>query len=616
MIKRSVVAYVLVWWALLSAVSPVMADDEQVQLKEVTVTADRIEESVGETTSNVVVIKGEDVKKMNVQFVSDVLREVPDINLVQNGGPGQTATVLMRGGDSTQTLVMIDGVKVKSTTLGSFDFSGLTVDDIERIEIVKGPQSTLYGSEAMSGVINIITKKGKGAPKIDATVEGGSFNTSKSSASVSGGGEKTDYRLTGAYRDTQGISVAKQGSEKDGYKNTSVSGKVGMKPAENLELEFTGKYYHERAELDDFDFLARQAVDNPNYVQYGDHSVYSGRGKLYLFNAWEQILTVSTVADSVRGRDPIVAFNNYDFKTGMDTVDWQHNLFILDFNTITAGIEYRKEKGENPGSFDTSIENKAWYLNDRVKLAQEKLILNAGLRHDDNKISGGKTTYRAGALYDIQPVALKIRGNYGTGFRAPTFNELFFPFYGNLSLKPEESEGWDIGVDKEIYKDRASFAISYFEQEYKNLIDTDPNTFTAANIRRAEIKGVETTVTLRPTEEIRIKAGHTYLDTKDKDTGTRLSRRPGNKFTLTSEYTTTKSSVMIAYAFVGQRYDSIVQRNLSSYHLVGISGNYALSKWLALFARVDNVFNTKYEEAGSYGTPGFSVFGGIKISSL
>ena len=592
------------------------AQEAGVKLKEVVVTADRIESTTAETTSDVVVIKGDDIKKMNIQFVSDVLREVPDINLVQNGGPGQTATIFMRGGDSTQTLVMIDGIKVKTTTIGSFDFSGLVAEDIERIEIVKGPQSTMYGSEAMSGVINIVTKKGKGLPKVDASVEAGSFNTYNSTVSVSGGGERSDYRLTGSSLSTEGISAAKKGAEKDGYGNDSVSGKFGLKPSEKLELEIAGKYNHDRAELDGFDFTTRQAVDDLNYVQRGEHSVLSGRGKLLLLNAWEQILTVSRVKDSLTSSDPDTAFNNYHISSGMDTVDWQHNIYFSDFSTLTAGVEYRQETGTNTGSFDTAIRNKAWYLNDKLKLAQEKFILSAGLRRDEHDVSGAKTTYRIGASYDLASAALRIKGNYGTGFRAPTFNELFYPYYGNLDLKPEESRAWDLGLEKTMFANTAVFSVAYFEQNYRNLIDTDTTTWLAANISRAEARGIESAVTVLPSENIRIKAGHTYMNAKDQDSGNRLPRRPGDKLNLSTEYYTDDTSVIVSYAFVGQRYDSTAQRNLASYNLVNVSANYAVSKRLTLFARMDNVFNTNYEEAGSYGTPGFSVFGGVRISSL
>ncbi len=592
-----------------------IAQETQVQLKEMVVTADRIEGSTGETTSDVVVIKGEDVRKMNVPFVADVLRQVPDINIVQNGGPGQLATVFLRGGDSSQTLVMIDGVKVKSTTMGSFDFSGLRVEDVERIEIVKGPQSTLYGSEAMAGVINIITKKGKGSASVDVSIEAGSFETIKSSIALSGGGEKIDYRLAASTLETAGFSAASAGTERDGYRDGSLSGKLGFKPADKFEFDLSGNYHHDRAELDGFDFLGK-AADDPNFVQFGDHTLLSARGKAYLFSAWEQILTLSTVKDALRSRDPDTVSNNYDIKTEMDTVDWQHNLFLNEQYTMTAGVEYREEKGENAGTFARSIDNKAWYLNNRLKLVQDRLVLNAGLRYDDHEIADAKTTYRLGALYDIKAAAIKIKANYGTGFRSPTFNDLFYPVYGNVNLKPEESTAWDVGLEKAILRDSGTISITYFDQNYQNLIDYDPLTWKAVNIARAEIKGIETGITIKAADDLTIRAGHTYLDTRDKDTGSRLTRRPMEKFTLATIYAVERLSVTVNYAFVGQRYDSAVQRSLASYNLVNVSSTYALSKRLSLFARIDNLFNTKYEEAGGYGTAGLSAYGGIKVILL
>lgn len=612
--KRIVISVWLLF--VLLRLTAAQAQETQVQLKEVLVTADRIEESVGETTSAVVVIKGDDIRKANVEFVADALRQISGVNIIQNGGPGQLSTVFLRGGGSMQTLVMIDGVKVKVTTNGSFDFNGLRVDDIERIEIVKGPQSTLYGSEAMAGVINVVTKKGKGKSSVTASVEAGSFKTIKSSLAVSGGNEKIDYRLSGSSLDTSGISAASDGTERDGYRNDSVSGRLGFRVSEKFDFEVSGRYYHDRAELDGFDFATKKAVDDLNYVQLGDHRMITGRAKAYVVPAWEQVLTLSTVKDTFRSRDPDTFFNNYDIKTGMDTIDWQHNLFLNELYTVTAGAEYREEKGENTGTFARSILNKAWYLNNRLKLAQDKVILSAGLRRDDHEISGVKTTYRLGALYDIQPAALKLKANYGTGFRAPAFNELFYPFYGNLNLLPESSTAWDLGLEKSILQKRGTISITYFDQNYRNLIDTDPLTWTAANIARAEIKGIETDIAVKAADEVTFKAGHTYLSTRDKDTNRRLTRRPGDKSTLSMIYATENLSFTINYAFVGQRYDSSVQRGLASYNLVNASSTYALSKRLSLFARIDNLFNTKYEEAGSYGTPGLSAYGGITVTLL
>ena len=599
--------------------SPAWAEDDSIKIKEVVVSATKIEEPVEETTSDVVVIKGEDIKEMNVEFVPDVLKNIPELNLIQNGGAGKQATVILRGGSSNHTMVMIDGVKVKSTTTGSFDFSGINVDDIERIEIIKGPQSTLYGSEAMAGVINIITKKGKGKPKIEASFEGGSFGTYKPSVTVSGGDKKYDYRLTGSYFYTDGISAAKQGIERDGYKNASLSGKLGFRPTEKLELEISGKYYYDRSELDAF------GVDDLNYVQHGNHYMLSGKGKLYLFNTWEQILTVSTIKDSLKYRDPDTSYNNSDIITGMDTIDWQHNLYFSERYILTAGAEYRDEKGENKGVFDKVVDNKALYLNNKLKFLNDDLIINAGLRYDDHETFGSETTYRIGGIYNIKPAAIKIKGSYGTGFRAPTLNELFYQdswgSSGNLNLKPEKSNSWEIGVEKDIVKDVASLSITYFDQNYKDLIDwveTPPASwqYTPQNIAKAEVKGIEAGASLKIIEGLTLKSSYTNLDTENKETGKRLPRRPKDKFNMTVEYVKGDAAILAGYTFVGEAYDDAAnseKKKLASYSLINLSSSYKLTKNIKLFGRIDNLLDEDYETAKDYSTPGFSAFAGIKV---
>ena len=397
-----------------SAVQPVRAE-EKIKLEEVVVTATRVTEPVEETTSDVIVITAKDISRMNAEFVPDVLRKIPDLQLVQNGGIGRQATVFMRGGSPSHTLVMIDGTKMNSPNVGSFDFSGISVDDIERIEIVKGPQSTVYGSEAMAGVINIITKKGEGKPRAEMSFEGGSFGTYKPAITVSGSADKFDYRVTGSYFKTTGISVAKGGTEIDGYKNATVSGKFGFKPSQIFDVEITAKSYYDHTDLDDFDFFKRIAVDNPNSVQTGNHVLLSAKARLLLFSKWEQVLTLSKIEDILRFRDPVVAFNNADIKSSVGTVDWQHNIYLSDFYNITAGFEYKKEKGVNEGNFDRSSTDKAFYLNNRLRLFSESLILNAGLRHDDYDTFGSKTTYRVGALYNIKAASLEDQGQLWHG---------------------------------------------------------------------------------------------------------------------------------------------------------------------------------------------------------
>ncbi|MEK6528297.1 MAG: TonB-dependent receptor [Nitrospirota bacterium] len=600
-------------------VSAVWADDESIKIKEVVISASKIEEPAEETTSRVIIIPNKTIESKGAQFIGDVLKDVPEINLIQSGGQGKLADVILRGGSSSQVLVMIDGVKVKSTTTGTFDFSGITADDIEKIEIVKGPQSTIYGSEAMAGVINIITKKGRDKTHADLALEGGSFDTYKTSASFSGalasrrGSEMLNYRFTASYFSTEGISISKRGDEKDGYKNASFSTKLGIKPSDIFNLEFTGRYYYDRSELDDYNYTLRQTADALNFVQNGHHYVISGKGRLYLFDTWEQILTVSNIKDSLKTRDTDTSWNNYDIITGMETVDWQNNLYLSGSYTLTAGFENRLEKGENIGNFSRKIYNNAVYFNNKLSLFEGWLHVDAGIRYDVHETFGNKYTYRIGSVYDIKPADLRILANYGTGFRAPTFNELFYPNYGNPNLTPEESWAWEVGLEKGLLDNKLSLSITYFDQNYDNLIQTDPFTWTAVNIGKAQVKGIETGISAKPVERLTVRTVYTYMDTEDKDTGQRLVRRPKDKLNITAEYSAGDLTLLAGYTFVGEVFDTIAQRNLESYSLINISGDYKLTKNIKLFGRIDNLLDEDYETAGGYNSPGFSAFTGVKF---
>jgi|Deesub1362B_J571_1020462.scaffolds.fasta_scaffold00011_236 vitamin B12 transporter len=595
-------------------VSTTQAGDEFLQetLPEIVVTATKMEEPEKETTQDITIITAEEIRKRGVEFVVDILRQVSDINVVQNGGFGKNATLFLRGGSPNQTVIMIDGVKVKSPTTGSFDFSGLTVDDIERIEIVKGAQSTLYGSEAMAGVINIITKRGKGKPKITLTLQGGSYTTAKTSFDLSGSSSAVDYRVTASYFNTKGISAAKAGTEDDSYRNVSFSTKVGINPFENLFVDLNLRYYRDTSELDSFEFGVGM-VDDLNFTQEGEHYLFSVKGNLSLTDNYEQILNVSFVKDYLSFKDPDTLFNNATIDTNMKSIDWQHNIYF-DGVVLTAGAEYRKESGENVGNFDVTVDAKAVYLNTKVTLLHRNLIINAGARYDDHEFGGNRITYRTGLLYRFPFYGLRLRASYGTGFRAPTLNELFFPFFGNLELKPEKSRSFDIEVSKDFYNGLFTLSANYFEQRYRDLIEYDFNTFTAQNIGKAEVKGFEIESEIRPFEGLAIVASYTNLDAEDKDTGAPLTRRPHHKFVVNTTYVLNRLMLHAQFLYVSERYDAATDRDLSSFSLVNLSGSYELKENLSFFARIDNLLDEDYEEAGGYSTPGRCLFGGLRVT--
>lgn len=603
--------YLLSFLTVLSLFLSIIPAFSQEMLEEIVVTASRIEEPLEEVSSSVTVITSDDIKKMNVKDITDVLRTVPEVNLVQNGGPGKEASIILRGGDSRHVLVLIDGVKVNSPTTSSFDFSGILLEDIERIEIIKGPQSTIYGSEAMAGIVNIITKRPKRSG-LELSFEGGSYGTYSPSFSVYSGSERHSLRLTGSYLKTDGISAAKSGDERDGYEDATLSGSFTVKPADWIELELLSRYWHDRTELDGFDLMTYRAADDINYIQRGDHLLSFLSVKTYPYERWQQILRLSRHEDKIAGSDPDTLFNNYMIKTEKNEIDWQHNIFFGDY-TITAGIEYRKEDAINQGSFDKSRESYAYYLHNRINLLKD-LIFNAGMRYDHYELSGSRTTYRIGGLYNLRTAGLRIRANYGTGFRAPSMNELYYPFFGNPDLRPEKSYAWDAGIEKDLFSERMTLSVTYFREYYKDLINYDPNTWLAKNISRAEVRGVETGLRVRVSQMIELKAGYVNLDTEDRETGQRLTRRPEHRANLQLNIIKDAFTGTVYYTYVGGRYDAAINGNLPPYWIVNLSANYKLSRLITTFMRIENLFDKDYEEAGGYGRPGFSAYGGIKLN--
>jgi vitamin B12 transporter len=605
MLKRIVFLLVLLFS------TPSQGSADQTELPELVVTASKWDESQAEVTQDITVISQAEIRRRKMPFVVDLLRYQPDLNVVQSGGFGKHATVFLRGGDGKQTLVMIDGVKINSPSSGSADLSNILADDVERIEILKGPQSTMYGSEAMSGVVNIITIKGAGKPKVGLFAQGGSFNTVNLWGSLSGGTKKWDYRLTPSFFDTSGISAAASGTEPDGYTQGAASARLGIVPTENSSVDLNMRYSHDRNELDGFEYGVGM-VDDPNWIQKRDSYLFSVKGSILPFHNYGQTLLLSYVGDRTKFDDSDTFFNNSRINTDIYNVDWQHILQLAPLR-LTAGFSYRDEAAENVGQYDQSADNTACYLDGKIKLLDEALIIDAGVRYDSHETFGEAVTYRTGLLYYMVPWGVRLKVNNGTGFRAPSLNELYYPFYGNENLKAERSTEVDAGIEKEFAGGKFVIGGTWFWQRYNDLIQTNFATFTADNIGKARVEGVEATLAVRPIESLALKAAYTYMDPIDLDTGQILSRRPRNKIVTSVDYTGEKLAIGGDFIFVSKRFDSAVDQYLGSYSLFNLRGSYAVLRHLKVFAKIDNLFDKDYEEAGGFGAPGIAAYGGIQI---
>jgi len=577
---------------------------------EVVVTASRMPEPREQSTSNVIVITEQDIERTGAEFLPEVLSKVTDINLIQSGGPGTAATIQLRGASSDQVVVMIDGVKVKSTTLGYYDLAGIRAEDIARIEIVKGPQSTMYGSEAMAGVINIITKKGKPGFTVGGSYEYGSFKTRRGDAFVGGGSQNWNVRLSGSKYRTDGISIYPDGDEKDGYENDAYAANLALVVAQNMTIELSRRYYKDKTDLD-----YGSEFDDPNYETRGEHTLDSGKATIYLTDNWEQILAVSNADDFSKTKDPDASYLDSKITSGIDTIDWQHNFYLQKDFVLTLGYEKRDEKGKSKGYFDKSITNKAVYMN--IKQSTESETLTIGGRYDDNDEFGDETTYRIGITEKVAANA-RFRASYGTAFRAPTLNDLYWPDTGfgagNPDLDPERSKAWEIGLEQDLGPS-SMFSITYFEQKYTDLIEwveTSPFYWQPENVSKAKVKGVETTLQYAG-PAWSAKVSHTHLETEDED-GKRLTLRPKDKYFAMLGYFGPTVELSADYTYVSMRYNSPGEHSpIDSYKLVNVYGALKFGKSVKLYARGENVTDEDYELVEGYNTPGEAYYGGIKV---
>jgi vitamin B12 transporter len=630
--------------ALLTAPLAYAAQREKIEVGEIVITATGLETPLREVASSMTVITGQEIERRGKTEVLGVLRAEPGLDVVRNGGPGGATSIFMRGADSDQTLVLIDGIEVNDPIFNrAFDFANLTVDNIERIEVLRGPQSTIYGSDAMGGVINIITKKGEGKPRLSVWGEAGSLATYRLGAGLLGGHGVVGYSLGASWLDTEGISAARRkdgNREKDGHENATLSARLGITPVESLGLDFTARYTDSEKDIDN---SGGPGGDDPNHVFETGQLLLRAAARLSLFEGlWEQELGGSiTDYDTDESNDPDPDHpgesSRSSFESRLLKADWQHNLFLHETNTLTFGLEAEEEKGESSftsespfGPFTSVFDEEtarttSAYAEDQVKL-WDRLFTTVGVRLDDHDQFGSEATYRLTAAYLLKETATKLKATYGTGFKAPTLFQLFDPVNGNPALDPEKSRGFDAGLEQGLWEDRLTLGATYFANDFEDLIEfvlLDPVAFTGTfrNVSKAESRGVEVFASLRPIEALALRADYTYMDTEDKTTGEELLRRARNKFKLSANYAfSEKGNLNLGVSYTGEREDldfsafPAERVELKGYTLVDLAASYAVTKSLEVFGRVENLLDEDYEEVKGYGTPGIGVFAGLKAT--
>jgi vitamin B12 transporter len=618
---------------------------EKVELEPLVVTATRVEAPLREVGSSITVITEQELASRQKMPVLEVLRGLPDVDVVQSGGLGRQTSVFIRGANPNHTLVLIDGIEANdpSSPDGAFDFANLLTDNIERIEILRGPQSTLYGSDAIGGVIHIITKKGKGRSSPYLKAEGGSLDTFKIIGGINGGSERGDYSLSASRLETAGISAANEergNGERDGYRNTTVAARLGLTPWPTLGLNIILRYNNAHADLDEFKCLdifcaTSLLVDDPNSTQDTEQLLVRGQGQLSLFNGlWEQKLGVSYTLHDRKNDNPFDLNTLFSSRSSFDGEklkgEWQHTLYLHESNTLTFGVETEEERAKTQfihsifGIFtlpEKSADTTGYYLQDQLRL-WNTFYVTAGVRLDDHSRFGEKITWRVAPALVFDATGTKLKASYGTGFKAPTLSQFFDPFSGNPDLKPEKSRGWDIGMEQSFWQNRLAFGGTYFDNKLTDLIDFGPAPFfKSINIGKAETEGYELFAALTPLSDLTLRADYTRTVTEDERTGLTLLRRPGHKAGFNANlHFLGKGNIDLGITYVGRREEQdfstspATRVELPSYTVINLAASYDLNSHLQMFGRIENLLDKDYEEVLGFGAPGITGYGGIRLS--
>lgn len=585
------------------------------------VTATRTEVPLREAAASVTIIDRKTIEERHLVTVADALREVPGLDVVQQGGLGSTTSVFIRGTKPTHTLVLIDGVPVNDPNSGAFDFSNLTVDNIERIEVIRGPQSTLYGSDAIGGVIQIFTKKGQGPPKTTLSVEAGAHHTFRENAGVSGSTGRLDYSLAAGRIDSRGFSRADQrdgNTEDDGFRNTTLSSRLGFDLTEKTRIEWTARYFPSESDLDGcgtVNGVFKCPVDDLNFVQKSRQGSTALSLTTTLAEGWKQQLMLGYETEALRFSDSDNPFNNSKFDSSRKRLDWRHDLTLSRSDVLTVGYEYDVQRGEGSGFNEATVNNAVYALNQFRPLP---FILNLGLRYDDNNRFGNETTYKIETAYLLEATQSKVRAAYGTGFHGPTIVDLFFPGASNSNLDPERSRSWEVGFEQSLPNDRLHFGVTYFQNRIRDLIvfvfDTTTFIGRTENVGRAKINGWEFEVSAKPLERVLLSANYTLMNTLDEETGDELIRRPRHRASGSlSLRPTDPLRLVLQVRYVGKRFD-FGGVPMSDYTVADLAGTYTVSKNVALFGRLENLSDRKYQEVTGYGTAGRSGYGGVTVT--
>ena len=590
------------------------ASIEETKLDTIIVNGSRLDQTMTEIGSSVSVITRDALEELGVDFALDAIATAPGVTVNQNGAFGGNASVRIRGASNDQTLVLIDGVPVNDPTGtgGGYNFAYLDTDTIERIEVLKGPQSTLWGSDAIGGVVSITTKRP--TEGLSGTVFGeyGSFNTLRGGASISNANEIGDFRLAATGLTTDGISKADEAngnSEDDGYDSQTVSAKGGLNLPASVRLETSLMWSDAESEYDSYAFGAQGSVADGDEVTNSETLSGNITLKAPLFDGRLENLVQIGYADIER-ENTSNGVQSYFTEGDRVLFRYQGTFAINDTNTLAFGTEREETSAnEQESSIDSLF---ALYEFKPV----DNLTLTGGIRVDDHETFGSETTGRVAAAWTATD-QLTFKASWGQGFKAPSIFQSTYicTFCGltapNTNLKAETSEAYDIGVQWQSADERIVLGATLFDQETENMIDFS---YTAGydNIALVDSQGVELTGAYAVNNWLGIAASYTFIDSEDGN-GNALARLPESTGNISASFDPDgpfSGAVLVRYNGEEANTDG---SELDSWTRVDLTGSYDLNETVEIYGRIENLLDEEYQQILGYGTPGLSGSVGVRL---
>lgn len=607
--------------------TPALADeaasDAATNPNDIVVLASGFEQPREETGQAISVIGRDRLDQLQSATVSDALRTLPGIAVAKRGAFGGLTSVFIRGGNSSQTLVLIDGVRVNdvSTPNAQFDFGSLLAGSVDRVEVLRGPNSIIWGNQAIGGVVNVQTYKPKGPLGIDAGLEYGYADTVSGRANISGTAGILEASFGGAYYRTDGITAITPGTERDGSRIYTLNGKLKVNLTSNFNLDFRGYFNDARVEYDNgFAFTttpgnALPVAFNKQFVFYAGANLDLADGKFH-----NRIAYTRTDVDRI-GTDPeAFSYNNFKAQGTIDRFEYRGSYDLADIATITAGAEHEKTYSYVQYETDPSTTQETSVTSGYAQLSLRPitgLTVTGGVRHDSYTDYGSHTSLGGNLAYTPNEGQTVLRAAYGEGFRAPTLSEAQPPF-GNINLKPETGRNLDVGIEQKLLGDRISATATYFRRRTTNQIVYNPSSFQSENIERVNTDGLELSLIADVTDTLHVEGNYTLTNSYNRsgaNFGKRLQLRPQHAGTVTADWTSPIGlKVGGTLTVAGDSFNDAANLvRIKGYTLFDLRAAYPITKTVEIYGRIENLFDTKYTIVTNYNTYGRSAYAGVRV---